>query len=75
MDGSWKDFKECISESLNSLEETVSKILDFQQTTGWGLKESGENLTKNRRAGNPYYVMAETLATLSFSNVEDRKCT
>lgn len=53
-----KNFKESISESLNGLDQNVSRILDFKETASEVLKENEKNPIENRRKGDPYYVVA-----------------
>lgn len=49
---------------------TISKILDFKEVASEGLKENEEILTGNWRKGDPHYVLTESLATVTRSNVE-----
>lgn len=50
-----KSFEDIISGSLMALKEAA----------GEGFKESEENVLRNRRKGDPYQMVEETLATLS----------
>lgn len=44
--------------------------MDFREVAGEGLKENEEILTGNWRKGDPHYVLTESLATVTRSNVE-----
>lgn len=48
------------------------RILDFEEATSEGLKESKENLIGNLKKGDPCYVVTE-INTITCSNVESRK--
>ena len=44
--------------------------MDFREVASGGLKENEEILTGNWRKGDPHYVLTESLATVTRSNVE-----
>lgn len=50
-------------------------MLDFKKVASEGLKENEENLTGNWRKGDPHYVLIESWATVTRSNVEVKKYT
>lgn len=47
MDRGWKGFEEHVRESLNCLEQTVSRKLDFEYSSHKGSRESEENVFRN----------------------------
>lgn len=56
----WKDFEGCVKESLNCLEQTVSRKLDFEYSLYKGSGGSEENVFGSWRNANSCLVVAET---------------
>lgn len=70
--GSIRDFKETIRESLNCLDQNISRILDFKKIASEVLKEKWEkSLTENWRKEDPYYAVAKSLTTRNIVEVKN----
>lgn len=62
---SCKDFEGHVGERFKCLEYTVHRSLDFEETTGEGLKENEQNQIRNWKRQSPYYAVAKKRAILS----------
>lgn len=75
MGGRWKDLEEHDTGSVSHLEQPGSGNPDLEDAACEGSKGSEKRVTRNRRKGNPCYVLSEILATLStvICRMESRK--
>lgn len=53
-------------------EETKQELMAFEEAASEDLQKSEKNVIGNQRKRNPYYVVSESLATVTCG--ESRKC-